>query len=282
MTKTCQALLKACLTGARYASLVNRAPISRTLSRRYVLLCLVVSGSWSAVWAQTDSVAALRELLSGGYYALAAQVEGPRVVKAQPGDAEARLLYARALYLVGNLEAAGVQLTRAEALPASPELARSVTHLSALVRAAQGDTVAAERLLARTFRAAPDYQLAMDWGRVAWQGGDLGTALRAYRAAAATPEGQLKPWPSLNLARLQLQAGRFGDAIISLETTLTLLEEDPSPRPSPAYAEAFYRLGQAYEAQGEVQEARSNYQAARSVDPEYAPAEAALEKLDPP
>ena len=242
-------------------------------------------------WAQTDggaagSVAALRELLSGGYYALAAQVEGPRVVEAQPQDAEAHLLYARALYLVGNLEAAGVQLTRAEALPASPELARAVTHLSALVRAAQGDTATAERLLAQTFRAGPDYQLAMDWGRVAWQGGDLGTALRAYRAAAATPEGQLKPWPSLNLARLQLQAGRFGDAIISLETTLTLIERDlegdPNPRPSPAYAEAFYRLGQAYEAQGEVQEARSNYQAARSVDPEYAPAETALEKLGPP
>ncbi len=257
--------------------------------KRAALLGLISLGS--AAWAQADgaaagaaadNVAALRELLSGGYYALAAQVEGPRVVEAQPQNAEAHLLYARALYLVGNLEAAGAQLTRAETLPTAPEQARSITHLSALVRAAEGDTVTAERLLARTFREAPDYQLAMDWGRVAWQGGDLSTALRAYRAAAATPEGQLRPWPSLNLARLQLQAGRFGDAIITLETTLTLIERNPSPRPSPAYAEAFYRLGQAYEGQGEVQEARSYYGAARSVDPEYAPAETALENLGPP
>jgi len=262
---------------------VSRPP--RYLPRRLApLITLLILSAPGAAWAQPDSVAALRELLSGGFYALAAQVEGPRVVEAQPRNAEARLLYARALYLVGNLGAAGSQLERAETLTRSPELARAVTHLSALVQAAEGDTKSAERLLAQTFRAAPDYQLAMAWGQVAWQGGNLETALRAYQAAAATPKGRREPWPSLNSARLQLQKGDFSGAIASLETTLTLLEQDPnpSPRPSPAYAEAFYRLGQAHEAQAEIQEARSNYQAARSVDPDYAPAEVALERLGTP
>lgn len=281
MTKVSEARLKAHLTRVRYAVPVSRAP--GTLSRRLLtLLIFLPLNGWGAAQAQPDSVAALRELLSGGYYALAAQVEGPRVVKAQPRNAQARLLYARALYLVGNLGAAEVQLARAEALSASPELGRASAHLSALVTAAQGDTATAERLLAQTFESAPDYQVAMDWGRVAWQGGDLETALRAYRAAAATLEGQRQPWPSLNTARLQLQRGDFSGAILSLETTLTLLERDPNPRPSPAYAEAFYRLGQAHEAQGETEEARSNYQAARSVNPDYVPAAAALTRLGPP
>ena len=258
-----------------------------TLLKRSALLGLVVSSLGGAAWAQVDEVtadgvAALRELLSGGYYALAAQVEGPRVIKAQPQNVEVRLLYARALYLVGNLSAAEGQLARAETLPATPELERATAHLNALVKAAQGDSATAEQLLAQTFEVAPDYQVAMDWGRVAWQGGDIDTALRAYRAAAATPEGQRQPWPSLNAARLQLQGGDFSGAIVNLETTLKLFEQDPSPRPSPAYAEAFYRLGQAHEAQGETEEARSNYQAARSANPDYAPAEAALRQLGAP
>ena len=195
-----------------------------TLLKRSALLGLVVSSLGGVAWAQVDevtadrvtadNVAALRELLSGGYYALAAQVEGPRVVETHPQNVEAHLLYARALYLVGNLSAATDQLERAETLPATPELKRATAHLSALVKAAQGDTATAEGLLVQTFRAAPDYQVAMDWGRVAWQGGDLETALRAYRAAAATPEGQRQPWPSLNTARLQLQRGDFSGAIV--------------------------------------------------------------------
>lgn len=256
-----------------------RRPPSLLLS---LLTLIHLSGYSSVAWAQPDGVAALRELLDGGYYALAAQVEGPQAVEADPRNAEARLLYARALYLVGNLEAAGSQLEQARTLPATPELGRAITHLRALVGAAQGDPEGAARLLAQVFRAAPDYEVAMDWGQVAWQAGDLEAALRAYRAAAGTPAGQREPWPSLNTARLQLQQGDFGGAIATLETTLTLLEGDPSPRPSPAYAEAFYRLGQAHEARGEVEEAVSNYQAARSVDPDYAPAEAALERLAAP
>lgn len=236
----------------------------------------------SAAWAQPTGVVALRELLAGGYYALAAQVEGPQAVKAQPQNAEAHLLYARALYFVGNLGAAEAQLARAEPLPATPALKRSLTHLDALVRAAEGDTGRATRLLAQVFKAAPNYDVAMDWGQVAWQGGDLETALRAYREAAGTPKGKTEPWPSLNYARVLLQRGQFRAAIAPLGTTLTILEQDPNPRPSPAYAEAFYRLGQAHEAMNETQEAISNYQAAFSADPSYTPAEDALRRLENP
>ena len=238
-------------------------------------------------WAQAEPAAptepaALRDLLNGGYYALAAQVEGPRAVKVSPRSSEAHLLYARALYLVDNLENAQTQLEKAQKLAQTPQQRRSVVHLDALVRTAQGDAARATKLLEGVFGVAPSYQVAMDWGQVAWQGGNLKVALRAYRAAAATPEGKTEPWPTLNVARVLLQQSRYQAALPPLETTLTRLEQDPGPRPSPAYAEAFYRLGQAHEALGSVQEAVSNYSAARSADPDYTPATDALARLGAP
>ncbi len=258
-----------------------------TLLSLGVLGVIWVPTAWTLItwvpvaWAQGEPTA-LRDLLNGGYYALAAEVEGPRAVQAAPQNAEAHLLYARSLYLVGNLTNAQTQLGKAKELATTPQQRRSVTHLDALVRAAQGDAARAARLLEGIFGVAPDYQVAMDWGQVAWQGGDLEAALRAYRAAAATPKGQNEPWPTLNAARLLIQQGRYETALEPLETTLTRLEGDPSLRPSPAYAEVFYRLGQVHEALGGVQEAISNYQAARSADPDYTPAAEALTRLGEP
>lgn len=240
-----------------------------------------LSSGFAGVQAQA-APGTLKDLLDGGYYALAAQIEGPRAVQTTPQSAEAHLLYARALYLVGNLGSAQTQLGQARALSKTPQQKLKVTHLEALLKAAQGDAVRAARLLEGVFKASPDYQTAMDWGQVAWQGGKLGAALRAYHAAQATPEGQSQPWPTLNIARLLLQQGRHEAALAPLETILTQLERDPSPRPSPAYAETFYRLGQAHEALGGVQEAVSNYQAARSADPDYIPAAEALTRLGAP
>ncbi len=259
--------------------------------KRAALLGLISLGS--AAWAQADgaaagatadNVAALRELLSGGYYALAAQVEGPRVVEAQPQNAEAHLLYARALLLTGNVGGAAAALEQAITEQDSIEenIVTDIAHLDALVRAEQGDTEGARELLARTFEASPSYTLAMDWGRVAWQGGRLGEAARAYREAMTIPGGAQHPWPTLNLARLQLLQGDFGGAIESLNTTLDILEDETGPLPSPAYIEAFYRLGEAHEALGELEQAVSNYQAARSSDPDYALALDALDRLDTP
>lgn len=255
-----------------------------------------VSLSPSSAQTLQNDIGALRELLNEGYYALAAQVEGPRVVRQFPESAEAQLLYARALFLTGNTEEAAAILEAAVLEVAALEAARErspgkggaaslvheVAHLDALVRAARGDTEGAAELLRHTFQEAPSYALAMDWGRTAWQGGLTEEAMRAYRAAMTTPAGQHQPWPTLNLARLQLLQSEFEAAIDTLGTTLDLLEAETSPFPSPAYIEAFYRLGEAYEALGEREQAVSNYQAARSADPDYTPAADALERLENP
>lgn len=231
-----------------------------------------------------NEVGSLRDLLDEGYYALAAQVEGPRVLGQFPESAEAQLLYARALLLTGNTEeaAGALEAAREHSTGASGALTHELAHFEALVRAARGDTEGASEQLRRTFEEAPSYALAMDWGRSAWQGGLLEEATRAYRAAATTPLGQNQPWPTLNLARLQLLQSDFGAAIDSLGTTLDILETEIGPLPSPAYIEAFYRLGEAYEALGDREQAVSNYQAARSADPDYTPAADALERLGNP
>jgi tetratricopeptide (TPR) repeat protein len=247
---------------------------------RYLLLAALGWGGLAAAATPTlqGELNALRELLAEGYYALAAQVEGPRVVEAFPESLEAHLLYARALLLVGNPDAAGEVLSDLGSTSQRPD----ALHLNALVRAAQGDTEGATELLRAAFEASPSYDVAMDWGQVAWQGGHLEEAERAYRAATTTPEGQREPWPTLNVARLQLVQGRFGEAIESLNATLDLLENDTALLPSPAYIEAFYRLGEAHEALGDLEGAVSHYQAARSVDPDFAPAREALQRLGSP
>lgn len=50
-------------------------------------------------------------------------------------------------------------------------------------------------------------------------------------------------------------------------------------RPTPAYVEAYYRLGEAYEQLGDLARAEANYRAARTADPNYAPAVQALDRL---
>lgn len=167
------------------------------------------------------------------------------------------------------------------ALGSAPQ-APDALHLSALVRAAQGDTEGAAELLRAAFETSPSYDVAMDWGQVAWQGGHFEEAERAYRAAMTTPKGRHEPWPTLNIARLQLMQGRFEEAVESLNTTLDILEDDTALLPSPAYIEAFYRLGEAHEALGDLEGAVSHYQAARSVDPDFAPAREALRRLGSP
>ena len=252
-----------------------------TVKRALLCLCLTIGLTGvGRAQPEADSVASLRELIAGGYYALAAQVDGPQVIRAHPQSGEAHLLYAQALYFVGDLEAAGAQLNRAKGLASAPDTQRGVTHLEALVQAAQGNPESAVGMLAQLFEASGDYNVAMDWGQVAWQSGNLEAALGAYRAASSTASGKTEPWPSLNTARLLILQENYPEAISTLETTLTILEADPSPRPSPAYAEAFYRLGEAHEALGETDEAISNYQAAQSVAPDYLPAREALNRLE--
>ena len=248
------------------------------------LMPLTLALTQPAPTAPTAALEEMRTLLQEGLYALAAQVEGPALVEAMPESAEGRYLHAKALYLTGDLAAAQTQLEQLTALQlkaAEPEYAQ----LEALVAAGRGDLLQAQALLEATFAQTPSYSVAMDLGRVAWQAGNFAEALRAYRAAAQTPEGRVQPWPHLHQARLLSLQGDYGASIEAWNTALNVLDQASlagraEALPSPAYVEAFYGLGEAYEALGEPDEAAANYSAALAADPSFEPATLALERLN--
>ena len=264
-------------------------PLPRHLAGPLLYLVL----STSLAYAQTaPALDEMRTLLQEGLYALAAQVEGPELVQSLPENAEAHYLYARALYLTGDLATAEAQLEEVRALSEAegesqgepkPEYAQ----LGALIAAAQGDPTRAQALLETTFAQTPNYNVAMDLGRVAWQAGDFERALRAYRAAAQTPRGGREPWPHLHEARLLALNGNYEESIKVWNNALNVLDSLSLERnnaanalPSPAYVEAFYGLGEAYEALGEFEQAAANYDAALAADPSFEPATQALTRLE--
>src|SRR5690606_22350027 len=69
-----------------------------------------------AALAQREAFDQMRNLLQTGYYNSAARLNGPDLIARFPEDAEARYLYARALYLTGDIAGARSQLDRAMAL----------------------------------------------------------------------------------------------------------------------------------------------------------------------
>ncbi len=227
-----------------------------------------------------DGMAAMRDLLDRGYWNSAAQLNGPNLIEQRPTDPEAHLLYATALYLTGNLDAAAERLTVASSLTTS--LPASHVHLAALIRAANGDDAGAVQQLQNAFIRQPDYQYAMDWGRVAWQAGMTDAALQAFTAASETDRGSLEPWPDLARGRVLSAIGRYQEAVAAFQRSLDIYETTDSgePRPpGPAYVEAWYRLGEAYEALGDLASAEAAYKAARTVDPNYLPAVQAVDRL---
>lgn len=253
-------------------------PLARFL-RTVVVLTLAATVGFSA--AQADPAAALRDLLDRGFYNAAAQLEGPNLVQQRPDDPEARYLYARAAWLTGDLETARTQLDRALALAGGGEPVEFV-HLNGLLRAAEGDVDGALRSLENAFLRSREYTYAMDWGVIAWRDGRLETALAAYAAAAETDGGRLEPWPQLNRGRILARVGRTEEAIVAFETAIDVFERsDPGglAPPSPAYVEAFYRLGRLREETGDLAQAEQDYKAARSIDPNYTPAIEALDDL---
>jgi tetratricopeptide (TPR) repeat protein len=232
-------------------------------------------------WAQSDPLAEMRRLLDEGFYALAAQFEGPRLLAEHPELAEVHFLYAYALYLSGDARA-GDALRRALELSGEPE--PDYIWLEGLLRAQEGDFAAAKRLLEHAFTLSQAYVIAMDWGRIAWQDGDFAGALRAFEAAAQTEAGRCcEPWPHLNRGRILLAQGRYQEALAAFDTALDILDatDTGGGLPSPAYVEAFFHLGEAYEALGDVAAATANYEAARSTDPTHGPTLAALARLHP-
>jgi tetratricopeptide (TPR) repeat protein len=249
------------------------APLLRTL----VAVALLAT---SVALAQ-DPLAAMRDLIARGYWNSAAQLNGPNLVEARPDDPEAHLLFATALYLTGDLAAATAELDVATSLVAGGVPASHV-HLAGLLRAAGGDPAGAARQLQNAFLRQPTYAYAMDWGRIAWQAGLEADALTAFAAAAETPQGRREAWPDLARGRVLASLGRWSEAVEAFRRALDVFEaNDPglARPPSPAYVESWYRLGEAYEAIGDPQQAEAAYRAARAVDPNHAPSVQAVDRL---
>lgn len=233
-----------------------------------------------AAAAQADSVAPMRDLLDRGYYNAAAQLEGPNLVLRLPDDPEAHYLYARALWLTGDAAGARREIDAALALEDDPPADH--LHLDGLLKAAEGDQEGALRALQRAFESSGAYQHAMDWGMIAWRSGQIELALEAYDAAGRSERGLLEPWPALNRGRILALVGRDAEATEAFETAIEVFErsDDGGVGPPPvAYVEAFYRLGQLRERAGDLGAAEQDYKAARSIDPNYAPAIEALDAL---
>lgn len=231
-------------------------------------------------YAEPAEFAQMRALLEQGYYNSAARLNGPELVARYPQDGKAHFLYARALYQTGDLAGASAALERTIALDG--DSAPAVVNLQGLLRAANGDPAGALRALQNAFLRSRDYQFAMDWGRVAWQAGRYPEAITAFEAAAGTDRGRTELWPFVDKGRLLVFTGRLQEAIGAFNQAIDVFEAtDPGgARPgSPAYVEAYYRLGEAYERLGEIDRAEVNYRAARTADPNYGPAIKALDRL---
>lgn len=244
------------------------------------LAVAVLLGLATAALAQKSDFAQMEDLIAQGYYNSAARLNGPELVASHPDSGKAHYLYARALYLSGNLPAAQEALERAVTLEGDSDPA--FVNLQGLLRAAAGDPAGALRALQNAFLRSRSYEFAMDWGRVAWQAAQYDEAVAAFDAAAATPEGRTKLWPYVDKGRVLIFLNRLPDAIAAFNAAIDVFEAtDPGEaRPgSPAYVEAYFRLGQAYEAQGQIDRAEVNYRAARTADPNYVPAIQALDRL---
>jgi tetratricopeptide (TPR) repeat protein len=248
-----------------------------------VLLSVLLShGLLNSVQAQGDApLLQMAELIDNGFFTIAAQEEGPRLLEQLPNHPQAHYLYSYALYRTGNTQQARDALERAMALQGTPADPRH-EWLLGLLLAATGDLAGSQALLARVFEESGFYRVAMDWGRVAWQRGDYVSALEAFVAAGQTEEGMREPWPFLNQGRLLMQLQRYEEAVDAFNTAITVYEAVDTAAeelPSPAYVESYYRLGEVYELLGDVEQAANYYGLARVADPLYMPAANALDRL---
>jgi tetratricopeptide (TPR) repeat protein len=233
----------------------------------------------------SDPFADMEQLLAEGRYALATQVEGPALVSRFANDPYAHYLYAQALYLVGDVEAAQGALAEALAnMDTTDAAALPLVTLQGKLAAAQGELTRAQTLLRDVFERQPDYASASNWGQVAWQAANYDVALEAFRAAqdyAATTEETASAL--LNYARVLRLSDQPEEAVRVLENLLDILDAQViTELPPPAYAQAFLLLGTIYQDQGDIAKARANYEAARLADPNAVAATVALEQLPAP
>ena len=226
------------------------------------------------------SVADMRSYIEEGFYASAARVNGPSLVEAYPDDPEAHYLYAYALYLTGNYPRARQELDTALALnPPSDDPDYEL--LNGLLRATEGNIEGALRSLRNAFIRSQAYDVAVAWGRVAWQAGDYETALEAYTAATTTEQGADEGWSYLNQGRMLKALGRYTEAAEAFQNAIRVFEANDLGigQLSPGFVEAYFRLGEVFEALDDPREAKANYDAALGADPNYVPARAALDRL---
>ena len=243
---------------------------------RLVWFSLLLAGG---ALAQTG-LEQMRNNLAEGAYALAAQITGPNLVRDLPDSPEAHYLYAYALYLTDDLEGARSELELALSLgpqPADPQYDR----LNGLLRAREGDTEGALRLLKNAFVRSQDYAIAMDWGAEAWRAGRFEDALEAYAAASGTAQGQVELWPQLNSGRILDSQGDFEAAMEAFSRAIKVYDtnDDATGLASPGVVQAYFLLGRAHEAKEAFDLAKVNYQAALNLDPNYRPAQDALADL---
>ena len=261
---------------------VGPRPRGTLIGALALLLALAVwLGSVAGAQAQPSppEVRQMQDLLDQGYYNSAARLNGPDLVTRYPESGEAHFLFARALYLTNELERAASHLERALALEGESD--PRYVNLQGLIRAAQGDASGALRPLQNAFLRSRDYQHAMDWGRVAWTAGEYEEAVQAFDAATRTERGARELWPWIDKGRLLMLQGRGNEAIQAFTRAIEVFEatNPGGTRPTPAYVEAYYRLGEVYEQLGDLARAEVNYRAARTADPNYAPAVQALDRL---
>lgn len=245
---------------------------------RYALMvCLLLS---TVVYAENSAYTKFRELLAGGHYHSASRINGPDLIAEYPNDPEAYYLYANALYFGGNTAEAEHMIDRAFTLATEPPA--TYLWLRGLIRSHQGRLPDALNDLRAAYQRAQTYDIAMALGTVGWQLAEFDIALEAFRAASETARGKRELWPYLAAGRVHLAREEYQLALEAFTTAIDVFEAHDtgsSGLPSPGYVEAFYRLGQTYEALGNYTQAEVQYRAARSSDPNYAPAIAGLDRL---
>lgn len=245
---------------------------------RFVVALLVVLASIGI--AEDADITRFRELVRGGYYHSAAQLNGAELVRTHPDNPEAYYLFAQVLFLTGDIEQAEVQLEQAFAL--QQEAPAAYLALRGEIYAQQGRLAEALSELREAYTGEPSYEIAMALGTVAWQLAEFDVALEAFAAASATPRGQQELWPYLAAGRVHLAQGEYQTALALFTNAIEVFEKydtGSSGLPSPGYVEAFYRLGQTYERLGDYAQAEVQYRAARSSDPNYAPAIDGIDRL---
>jgi tetratricopeptide (TPR) repeat protein len=233
----------------------------------------------SIATAQVTDLVVLRSRIEQGDF-LTAIPKLEAHVKVRPADAEAFFLLSRALYLAGG----AVYLSRAEDAINQcfrlSNLPRPESYWQrGLIRASHNrlkDALLDLRVASSSStRAAPKevFRYAMDWGAIAWRGGDLTQALEAYRRAVRLDVTQALPW--LHQGTLLIALNEVKEAEAALTKAIGLMQTQKHP----ALAEAFYWRGQALERQLRFDAAKENYRRALEQNPSHVAAKMALEAL---